>query len=510
MKKLLLVLLIGLFSMSLLFGTGKGPVSTRTVEGVISAVVSAPTAGGTGYTVNDVLTVAGGSGGTVTATTVNAGVVAAVTLTTGGTGYTIGVGKATTGGTGTGCTIEITTVTGGLAWIKIINLSAVTLAKSGFWGENDNDEYFYCYIEALVDGSDVNFDFTNTPGDVTFDVATGQVYNFKINGGLQGKIGATGFENSAGDTFLPEKADYIQDTWIDWGTTNTEVSAVDIPIADAGTIITATDIEAALQENRTAIDLNTAKVTNVSTSLTLAAPTTTTVPINSDGSSPDITLIEATTSTAGILGSAKWNEIVANTAKTTNATHTGDVTGATALAIAEDIIVKADFKDEDWGDMTVSTNSVTLDEDVIEAANMANGDHGDFTYTTNVAALDTDVVGDAEIDWANVKLGNFKEQTAWRVFYSDTGGDVTELALGADNTFLMSNGAAAAPTFETIETMSTMVSDIVLRWGKYFYLWGNGAAANDTDGNWRFFLSADGWEKQEYVTDAWVDRELLN
>lgn len=45
-------------------------------------------------------------------------------------------------------------------------------------------------------------------------------------------------------------------------------------------------------------------------------------------------------------------------------------------------------------------------------------------------------------------LTQFVNQTAWRVFYSDTNGDVTELALGANGTFLQSNGAAAAPTWE--------------------------------------------------------------
>jgi hypothetical protein len=40
------------------------------------------------------------------------------------------------------------------------------------------------------------------------------------------------------------------------------LNAALVPIADAGAIITATDVEGALQENRTAIDLNTAKVTN--------------------------------------------------------------------------------------------------------------------------------------------------------------------------------------------------------------------------------------------------------
>jgi len=37
----------------------------------------------------------------------------------------------------------------------------------------------------------------------------------------------------------------------------------------------------------------------------------------------------------------------------------------------------------------------------------------------------------------------------WDVFYSNGSGALIELSLGADGTFLMSNGAAAAPTFET-------------------------------------------------------------
>lgn len=46
-------------------------------------------------------------------------------------------------------------------------------------------------------------------------------------------------------------------------------------------------------------------------------------------------------------------------------------------------------------------------------------------------------------------LTSFTGQTAWRVFYSDGSGDVTELALGEDGTYLRSNGASSAPTFST-------------------------------------------------------------
>jgi len=77
-------------------------------------------AGGTGYTVNDVLTVvqSGASGGTVTVTSVNAGVITGISLTTGGTGYSIADGLAVTGGTGANATINITAIADSIKWRK--------------------------------------------------------------------------------------------------------------------------------------------------------------------------------------------------------------------------------------------------------------------------------------------------------------------------------------------------------------------------------------------------------
>jgi hypothetical protein len=70
---------------------------------------------GTGYIVNDVLTVVqgGGSGGTVTVTSVNgSGGVTGISpqATTPGTGYSVATNLATTGGTGTGAHVDITAV----------------------------------------------------------------------------------------------------------------------------------------------------------------------------------------------------------------------------------------------------------------------------------------------------------------------------------------------------------------------------------------------------------------
>jgi len=74
----------------------------------------------------------------------------------------------------------------------------------------------------------------------------------------------------------------------------------------------------------TAIGLNTAKDTNVSTNLSEGTNTTTTVNVNSsDGT--NATLVSASTTRAGLLTKAKWDEIVVNNAKTsyTDATDVG-------------------------------------------------------------------------------------------------------------------------------------------------------------------------------------------
>jgi len=88
---------------------------------------------------------------------------------------------------------------------------------------------------------------------------------------------------------------------------------------------------------------NTNKATNVSTNLSEGTSTTTTVAVNSsDGT--NATLASASTSRAGLLTKAKFDEIVVNTNKTTNQTHTGEVTGATALTIADNIVDEANMK----------------------------------------------------------------------------------------------------------------------------------------------------------------------
>lgn len=93
---------------------------------------------------------------------------------------------------------------------------------------------------------------------------------------------------------------------------------------------------------------------------------------------------------------------------------------------------------------------------VWELASGGTGDDlGDAAYS-DVVALWTTCTGYLKSDGTcdsggsgYTNLTSFVAQTNWRVFYSNGSGDVTELALGADGTYLKSNGASAAPTWAT-------------------------------------------------------------
>lgn len=91
-----------------------------TVTGAI--LTSEIGAAGTGYSINDVLTVADGSGGTITVLTVGgSGQVLTYALTTPGTGYSIAV-HATTGGGGADFTLSVLTVNGGNCSVVLQNV----------------------------------------------------------------------------------------------------------------------------------------------------------------------------------------------------------------------------------------------------------------------------------------------------------------------------------------------------------------------------------------------------
>jgi hypothetical protein len=141
------------------FGISSG---VRIAAGV-TAVNSAPTAGGTNYVVGDVLTCAvGGSGAQVIVTSTSpGGIVTGIELMHSGTvtGYAVGTGRATTGGSGTGCTIEITSV----------GVTAVlTLATNHYLRRGDSVTIAGC-SEAAWNGA---YTIIGTPGITTICVVT--------------------------------------------------------------------------------------------------------------------------------------------------------------------------------------------------------------------------------------------------------------------------------------------------------------------------------------------------
>ena len=86
---------------------------------------------------------------------------------------------------------------------------------------------------------------------------------------------------------------------------------------------------------------------------------------------------------------------------------------------------------------------------------------------TGTASSSTYLRGDGS--WQTVTSGSSTITdlggTAWRVFYSNGSGDVTELALGADGTYLRSNGVSAAPTFSTPSGTGDMLASVYDRNG---------------------------------------------
>lgn len=134
----------------------------------------------------------------------------------------------------------------------------------------------------------------------------------------------------------------------------------------------------------------------------------------------------------------------------THDAHTGDVTGATALTIGADKVLESHLK----------AVNAAVDEDIAtyEATT------GDFEWHTpaelGIVTSETDPVWvgdsasygaahDALYDHLSEMSGTITDVNAVadKIFYSDNSGDITEVALGADGTYLESNGTSSVPSF---------------------------------------------------------------
>lgn len=135
------------------------------------------------------------------------------------------------------------------------------------------------------------------------------------------------------------------------------------------------------------VTANDSKVTNVTTNLTYSRTATTVTVLSSDGT--DAALPEADTTNAGILGSDKWDEIVANTAKSGNANHTGDVTGSTALTIGADKVTYAKMQNIPTANILGRITAATGDVEDLTADQVKTMLAIEFSETATAVSVST-------------------------------------------------------------------------------------------------------------------------
>lgn len=160
---------------------------------------------------------------------------------------------------------------------------------------------------------------------------------------------------------LQVKADGINDTHIDFGTGANQVSAADLPIADGGGLITATDVEGALAENRTAIDaIEDNTITSPNGSISVAGT------VGGDDQTVDVVF-----STAGAANSSIEASALASTANGEGASLVGveDSAGNYTATTVEGVLTEID------GRLDTLEAGGTLDWEIKTAAyTAADGD----------------------------------------------------------------------------------------------------------------------------------------
>ena len=200
---------------------------------------------------------------------------------------------------------------------------------------------------------------------------------------------------------------------------------------------------------------NNAKVTNVSTNLSEGTSTTTTVDVNSsDGT--NATLVSASTTRAGLLTKGKWDEIVANTAKATNVTtnlsegtattttvdvNSSDGTNATLVAASTSragVMTKAKFDE-----VVVNTAKVGITPAQASDITTNNAKVTNATHTGDVTGSGALTIGAKKVTVPMLADGTDGELITW-----DTAGVATTVPAGTATHVLTSNGAGAVPTFQ--------------------------------------------------------------
>ncbi len=150
--------------------------------------------------------------------------------------------------------------------------------------------------------------------------------------------------------------------------------------------------------------------------------------------------------------------IAANTAKTSNATHTGDVTGSTSLTIADDAVTAAKIADGEVGTAALASNAVTnakLADDAVTHGKLATGSVGSDALASDAvtaAKIADDAVNGSHL--ADAAINN-------TAIIADNVVSTNKLTVGTssnDGKFLRANNGSA-PTFESLPASGVTVGN---------------------------------------------------
>jgi hypothetical protein len=186
--------------------------SRSSLVGVLTAVTIIN--GGGGYQVGDVLTVSGGTGGTVTVAGVNTSIgnpITSITLTTAGTGYTHGSTVTLTGGSGSGATALLSTKnsTGGLFYNDFHIAAATGFVGVGYTSPIISGDRFGVNGAAHITGRLQATSFVKSGGtssqylmaDGSTSTVAGSTYKGEVNGSTGVPIaGGSALTNGTGTT----------------------------------------------------------------------------------------------------------------------------------------------------------------------------------------------------------------------------------------------------------------------------------------------------------------------